>query len=45
MEVELQDLRHELVKDVRIRQEKEEEMKAREATVKDRDTELDDRRG
>ena len=38
-------MREELAKEVRIRQEKEEGMKAREAAVKDRDTELVDRRG
>ena len=43
LEAELQGLRDELVKEVRSRQEKEKEMKAREAAAKDRDAKLDDR--
>ena len=45
LEDERQGLRDELAKEVRSRQEKEKEMKAREAAITDRDTELDDRRG
>ena len=40
LEDELQGLRDELAKEVRGRQEKEEEMKAREEAVKNRDAEL-----
>ena len=43
LEAELQGLRDELAKEVRSRQEKEKEMKAREAAAKDRDAKLDDR--
>ena len=45
LESELQGLRDELAKEVRDRQEKEKEMKTREAAVKDRDAELDEHRG
>ena len=45
LETELQGLRDELAKEVHGRQEKEKEMKAREAVVKDRDVKLDDRHG
>ena len=45
LEGELQGLRDELAKEVRGRQAKEEEMKAREAAVKDRDAELSAYRG
>ena len=43
LEVELQGLRDELAKEVHSRQEKEKEMKAREAAAKDRDAKFDDR--
>ena len=45
LETELQGLRDELAKEVHGRQEKEKEMKAREAAVKDRDVKLGDRHG
>ena len=45
LETELQGLRDELAKEVHDRREKEKEMKAREAAVRDRDAELDDRHG
>ena len=41
---ELQGLRDQLAKEARIRQEKEEDMKAREAAVKDQDAKLNRRR-
>ena len=45
LESELQGLRDQLAKEARVRQEKEEDMKAREAAAKDRDAELDERQG
>ncbi|XP_037482390.1 oxysterol-binding protein-related protein 1C-like, partial [Triticum dicoccoides] len=45
LESELQGLRDQLVKEARVRQEKEEGMRAREAAAKDRDAELDERQG
>ena len=45
LESELQGLRDQLAKEARDRQEKEEEMKAREAAVRDRDAELSAGRG
>jgi len=45
LESELQGLRDQLVKDARVRQEKEEDLKAREAAAKDRDAKLDERQG
>ena len=45
LEGELQGLRDELAKEVRNHQAREEEMKAREAAVKDRDAELSADRG
>ena len=45
LESELQGLHDQLAKDARDRQEKEEEMKARETAAKDRDAELDERHG
>ena len=45
LEDELQGLRDKLAKEVRSREEKEKEMKTREAAVRDRDVKLDDRRG
>ena len=45
LESELQGLRDQLVKEARVRQEKEEDLKAREAAAKDRDAELDERHG
>ena len=44
LESELQGLRDQLAKEVRIRQEKEEDLKAREATVKDRGAKFNKRR-
>ena len=45
LEDEQQGMRDELAKEVHDRREKEKEMKAREAAVKDRDIKLDDRHG
>ena len=45
LESELQGLHDQLAKEARGRQEKEEEMKARETSAKDRDAELDERHG
>ena len=44
LESELQGLRNQLAEEVRIRQEKEEDLKAREAAIKDRDAKLDKHR-
>ena len=45
LESELQGLRDQLAEEARVRQEKEEGMKACEAAAKDRDAELDERQG
>ena len=45
LESKLQGLRDQLAKEARVRQEKEEDMKAREAATKDRDAKLDERQG
>ena len=44
LESELQGLWDQLAEEVRIRQEKEEDLKAREAAIKDQDTKLNKRR-